>query len=64
MLLEKWDDLREQGIVVTDDAGVVELLTDTKVKLVTASYGNIKITTPEDLAIAEKLLSDMKQGIK
>ena len=50
--------------MVTDDAGVVELLTDTKVKLVTASYGNIKITTPEDLAIAEKLLSDMKQGIK
>ncbi|MCI9142505.1 MAG: 2-C-methyl-D-erythritol 4-phosphate cytidylyltransferase [Lachnospiraceae bacterium] len=58
MLLERWDSLREQGIAVTDDAGVVELFTDTKVKLVPASYGNIKITTPEDLAVAESLLAE------
>lgn len=58
MLLERWDSLREQGIAVTDDAGVVELFTDTKVKLVPASYGNIKITTPEDLAVAGGLLAE------
>lgn len=37
---------------ITDDAMVVEKYTDTKVKLTEASYKNIKITTPEDLAVA------------
>ncbi len=49
--------MREQGISVTDDAGVVELFTDAKVKMVETSYKNIKITTPEDLVIAESLMS-------
>lgn len=38
---------------ITDDAMVVETMTDHKVKLVEGSYQNIKITTPEDLKIAE-----------
>lgn len=50
--------LVEQGIAVTDDAGVVEMFTETRVKLVEASYRNIKITTPEDLVIASTLLHD------
>ena len=37
---------------ITDDAMVVETMTDFKVKLVEGSYKNIKITTPEDLEIA------------
>ena len=37
---------------VTDDASMVEQL-GYKVKLYRGSYGNIKITTPEDLALAE-----------
>jgi len=37
---------------VTDDASMVEQL-GYKVKLCMGSYGNIKITTPEDLALAE-----------
>ncbi len=37
---------------ITDDAMVVESMTDYKVKLVEGSYRNIKITTPEDLDIA------------
>lgn len=41
---------------VTDDASVVERFTDIKVKLVEGSYRNIKITTPEDMKIAEALL--------
>lgn len=41
---------------VTDDAMVVETMTDRKVKLVEGSYENIKITTPEDLEIAEAFL--------
>lgn len=37
---------------ITDDAMVVETMTEYKVKLVEGSYRNIKITTPEDLQIA------------
>ena len=39
---------------VTDDASLVEQL-DHKVKLYMGSYDNIKITTPDDLALAEIL---------
>lgn len=48
--------LLEKGISITDDAMVVEMLLGEKVKLVEGSYQNIKITTPEDLAIAEGFL--------
>ena len=41
---------------VTDDAMVVEQYGKTKVNFVDGSYENIKITTPEDLVIAEALL--------
>lgn len=37
---------------ITDDAMVIETMTDHRVKLVEGSYQNIKITTPEDLDIA------------
>ena len=41
---------------VTDDAMIVEAFTETRVRLVEGSYENIKITTPEDLKIAEAFL--------
>lgn len=50
--------MQEQGIQVTDDASVVEMFTETRVKLVEASYQNIKITTPEDMKTAEAFLED------
>lgn len=48
--------MREQSINVTDDAMVVEQMLKKSVKLFEASYENIKITTPEDLEIAEGFL--------
>lgn len=48
--------LHEQGIAITDDAGVVELFTNYKVRMVEGSYRNLKITTPEDMVVAEALL--------
>lgn len=48
--------MREQGIIVTDDAGVIELFTDYRVKMVEGSYQNIKITTPEDMLVAEAFM--------
>ena len=41
---------------ITDDAMVVEQETGVKVALAEGSYQNIKITTPEDLLIAEAFL--------
>lgn len=43
---------------ITDDAMVVERFTDNKVKMVESDYKNIKVTTPEDLKIAEIFLLD------
>lgn len=50
-------DLMAKGVNITDDAMVVEYYTDTKVKLIEGSYDNIKITTPEDIAVAEAILN-------
>ena len=46
---------------ITDDAMVVELMTDTKVKFIEGSYSNIKVTTPEDMIIAEALCAHRVQ---
>lgn len=41
---------------VTDDAMVVEQYKNTPVHIVEGAYENIKITTPEDILVAEKIL--------
>lgn len=48
--------LIQEDVGITDDAMVVERMTDYKVKLIEGSYQNIKITTPEDLDVAEVYL--------
>ena len=45
--------LADEDSAITDDAMVVERMTNQPVKLIEGNYRNIKITTPEDLAIAE-----------
>lgn len=47
----------EQGFDFTDDCQLVELCGG-KVKMVEGSYSNIKITTPDDIALAENLLKN------
>lgn len=56
MLMGQLPLLKQQGIEITDDAMVVETMLHLHVKLVQASYENIKVTTPEDMRIAEVLL--------
>lgn len=48
--------MRESYTNVTDDAMVVEQMLGFPIKLVCGSYENIKITTPEDLEMAEVFL--------
>lgn len=58
-LIENEEDVHKSGIVVTDDAMVMEYFTDKKVKLSKGDYRNIKITTPEDLKIAGVYMEEM-----
>ena len=46
----------EQGISITDDAMVLELFNGHEIRLVEGSYRNIKVTTPEDIILAEAFL--------
>lgn len=48
--------LQEEDETITDDAMVLERVHGLPVKLIEGSYRNIKITTPEDLVIAEAYL--------
>lgn len=60
LIREAYDCLYQNGDLenITDDAMVVEAMTGKRVKLFEGSYQNIKITTPEDLLIAEKFWTE------
>ena len=53
LLIEQEKQGIKTTIPVTDDAMVVEYFLNQKVHLVYGSYENIKITTPEDMRVAE-----------
>lgn len=55
LLKEGFKYAQEHQLTVTDDVSLVELL-GKPVKVVEGSYANIKVTTPEDLEIVEKLI--------
>ncbi len=54
-MIREADAGRGQIPEITDDASVAELLMGARVRLVMGDYRNIKITTPEDLPIAEEI---------
>lgn len=60
-LIQRENDLLQQGTVITDDGMVVEMLTGKGVKLVEGDYKNIKITTPSDMQIAEVFTKSIKR---
>jgi len=56
-VVSREDELKSQGINITDDAMVLETYDSTRgIKLVEGSYSNIKVTTPEDVPMAEMML--------
>lgn len=67
LLQRAYSDDNLKGAAVTDDASLVERL-GVKVAVALGSYENIKITTPEDLLLAEKICADrgmtMMQSLK
>lgn len=56
--------MESTAIDITDDAMVIEHYGKTKVKLFEGSYENIKITTPEDLDIAEIFCEKYEEKFK
>lgn len=61
LIKEAHQKAREAGVVGTDDAFLVEWL-KIPVKIVIGDYTNIKITTPEDLTIAEAIIRRMAES--
>ena len=55
ILLRAYAKAVEDNFLGTDDSSLVERL-GIRVKVVTSSYDNIKITTPEDISVAETIL--------
>ncbi len=55
--------LQNEDTTITDDAMVLEKVKGLPVKMVEGSYRNIKITTPEDLLVAEAYLGDIFQDV-
>lgn len=55
-LLKEEDLVKAAGINITDDALVMEQFGLRRAKLVDGGYRNIKITTPEDMLVAEAYL--------
>lgn len=60
-LIRSEREVLEKGILITDDAMVLELFSDTRVKLVMGDYRNIKVTTPDDLVLA-RCFEEMLHG--
>lgn len=58
LILAAHEKAREECWAVTDDASIIEQMGE-RVRVVKGSYNNIKITTPEDIALAEAIFSKM-----
>ncbi|MBX7153186.1 2-C-methyl-D-erythritol 4-phosphate cytidylyltransferase [bacterium] len=59
LLIEAFDEAKRKKFYGTDESTLVEAI-GVKVKLLEGEYQNIKITTPEDLVIAEAILAQTK----
>lgn len=55
LLRRGFENVKENGLAVTDDVSIVEHLGE-PVKITMGEYTNIKLTTPEDMSIAESIL--------
>lgn len=53
--------VREKNLEVTDDVSIVEALGE-PVKITKGEYTNLKITTPEDMDVAEAILKERREG--
>lgn len=62
LLKEVYQKAAESQIVATDDASLLEVY-NIPVRVVLGSYDNFKITTPEDIFIAEHMLKERERHV-
>ena len=55
LLVEGYNQVNKKHLTVTDESSAVDLVHN-DIRLVPSTWSNIKITTPEDLAVAATLL--------
>jgi len=63
LLQRGFERVAAEGLEVTDDVSVVEVLGE-PVKLTVGEYTNLKVTTPDDLPLAEQILREARDGAK
>lgn len=63
IIVKAHEKAHRDGFLGTDDSMLVEKM-GVRVSIVEGSYENIKITTPEDLDIAQMILNKQKKNIK
>lgn len=61
LLRSGFEKVMKENLAVTDDVSIVELL-GLPVKITKGEYTNIKLTTPEDMNIAESILRDRSRA--
>ena len=62
LLREGFELIKREGTEVTDDVSIIEAL-GRAVKVTQGSYTNIKVTTPDDMSVAEGFLSEHKGAV-
>lgn len=63
ILIKSYDKAMKDNFLGTDDSSIVERM-GYDVRMIMGSYENIKITTPEDIVLAESLLKDKEMIYK
>jgi 2-C-methyl-D-erythritol 4-phosphate cytidylyltransferase len=61
LILDAYERADREGFLGTDDSSLVERM-GKKVRIVMGDYRNIKITTPEDMLLAEAFLKEACEG--
>jgi 2-C-methyl-D-erythritol 4-phosphate cytidylyltransferase len=62
LLRAGYDLVNSKGLEVTDDVSIVEALGE-RVQVTPGSYFNLKVTTPEDMFIAERLMTEQGDAV-
>ena len=62
LLREGFELVRKDSLEVTDDVSIIEAL-GRPVRVTQGSYTNIKVTTPDDMSVAERFLSENEAAI-
>lgn len=60
LLQEGFQLVKQNSLDVTDDVSIIECLGQ-PVRITPGSYTNIKVTTPDDMSVAEKFLDEVRE---